>query len=140
MNLEPFNGQSTQWDEIEAALMTPPLFPGIKVIFIENAPYFLSREHKGELGEKILQLWSEGKKDEAARLLSQLLSLEGWTQERWEGFRESLSAPQLAELFGDDSRETREVIEELLAFCRSRGGSAVDRRFGDDEHQEQASP
>ena len=121
LNLEPFNGQSTPWDEIEAALMTPPLFPGIKVIFIENAPYFLSREHKGELGEKILQLWSEGKKDEAARLLSQLLSLEGWTQERWEGFRESLSAPQLAELFGDDSRETREVIEELLAFCRSRG-------------------
>jgi DNA polymerase III subunit delta len=133
LNLEPFNGQSTPWDEIEAALMTPPLFPGMKVIYVENAPYFLSREHRGELGEKILRLWSEGKKDEAARLLSQLLSLEGWTQERWESSRESLATPQLAELFGDDSRETREVVEELLAFCSSRGVALSQNLKGEEQ-------
>ncbi len=58
-NLERFDGRKTRWDPIEVALRTPPFFPGKKTILIENAPYFLSRERKGELIEKILQLWSE---------------------------------------------------------------------------------
>jgi DNA polymerase-3 subunit delta len=118
-NLESFNGQSTPWDQIEAALMTPPFFAGTKAILIENAPYFHSSEHKGGLAEKIFQLWSEGRKEEAARLLAQLLGLEGWTQEQWEGFQGSFSATQLADLFDDPSREAREDLDEILAFCRT---------------------
>ena len=132
-NLEPFNGQSAPWEQIEAALMTPPLFAGTKVVLIENAPYFLSGEHKGELREKSLQLWSEGKKDEAAKLLSQLLSLEGWTQERWENFQGSFSATQLADLFGEDSPEIRGYAEELLAFCRSRGMALSQHSKGEEQ-------
>src|SRR5689334_19994089 len=83
-NFEPFDGRSTPWDQIEASMLTPPFFPGRKVIWIENAPYFFSREQKSELGEKLLQLWSEGNKDEAARLLMDLLVVEGWTQAQWD--------------------------------------------------------
>ncbi len=62
LNLERFDGRFTPWDQIEPTLKTPPLFPGKKTILIENAPYFLSRERKGELIEKVLLLWSEDKK------------------------------------------------------------------------------
>ena len=120
-NLEEVDGRSTPWDEIEAALMTPPLFPGRKTVLVENAPYFLSREHKGELGERVRRLWREGKKDEAARLFLDLLLLEGWTQERWGRLQEASSAAQVAGLFSGDGEEVREEVEGILACCRSRG-------------------
>ena len=120
-NLERFDGRSTPWGEIEATLMTPPFFSGIKTVLVENAPYFLSREHKGELGEKVLHLWGEGKKDEASRLFLDLLLLEGWTQERWEKLQGPFSATQVIELFGGDGKEIKEEVEGLFAFCRSTG-------------------
>ena len=61
-NLERFDGRSATWDQIELSLLTPPFLPGKKLVWIENAPYLLSRENKSELGEKIMQLWSEEKK------------------------------------------------------------------------------
>jgi DNA polymerase III subunit delta len=114
-NLERFDGRSAPWDQIEASLMTAPFFPGIKVVWVENAPYFASAENKGEMGEKILRLWSEGKKDEAARLLFELLNLAGWTQERWERFDARASA-EIAALLGDGGREA----EPLVAYCRGQ--------------------
>lgn len=120
-NLERFDGRTAPWDEIESALMTPSFFSGTKTVFVDNAPYFLSREHKGELSVRVLQLWGEGKKDEAARLFLDFLLLEGWTQERWERLQEPLPAAQFADLFGADDSELRENVEGLLAFCRSSG-------------------
>src|SRR5262245_42492666 len=72
-NFERFDGRSATWDQIEASLMTPPFLPGKKLICVENAPYFFSREQKGELGEKILELWREGKKDDALKLMGDVL-------------------------------------------------------------------
>jgi DNA polymerase-3 subunit delta len=120
-NLEHFDGRSTAWDQIEAALMTPPFFPGRKAVFVEDVPYFLSREHKEELGHKALQLWGEGKKDEAARSFLDLLLLEGWTQEKWERLQGPPSAAQTAELFGAQGKEVREDVAGLVDFCRARG-------------------
>lgn len=120
-NLETFDGRSSPWDQIEATLMTPPLFGRRKTVLVENAPYFLSRERKGELSERVLRLWVEGKKDEASRIFLDLLLLEGWTQEQWERVQGPFSAAQVAELFGGDSKDTREEVEGLLVFCRSRG-------------------
>ena len=76
-NLERFDGRTASWEQIEASLMTPPFFPGKKLLWIENAPYFFSREQKSELGEKILELWRDGKRDGAAKLLIDLLVIEG---------------------------------------------------------------
>lgn len=133
-NLEKFDGRSTPWDEIEAALMTPPFFPGRKTVLVEDAPYFLSREQKGELGERVLQLWDEGKKDEAARLFLELLLLEGWTQERWDRLKGPPSATQVNELFAGEGKEVREEVEELFAFCRSRGVD-LNRTRGGEGHR-----
>src|SRR3970282_1993117 len=63
-------GRPPPWNEIEAPLMTPPFFSGAKTVVIENAPYFFSREQRGELGAKVLQLWGAGKKEEGGRLLA----------------------------------------------------------------------
>lgn len=130
-NLEQFDGRTAPWDEIEMALMTPPFFPGTKTIFIANAPYFLSREHKGEVGEKVLQLWGEGKKEEAAKLFLELLILEEWTQERWEKSQETTPVSQFAELLGGEEKGLKEEVEGLLLFCRASGMELSQRRGGE---------
>lgn len=133
-NLERFDGRSASWDQIEAALMTPPFFPGTKLVWIENAPCFSSPESKDEIGEKALKLLGEGRRDEAARVLLERLRLEGWTQERWERAEPRNSAREIAGLLGDAGKETLREIEALLEFCREQGlalkqpsGSEADR-------------
>ena len=120
-NLERFDGRPASWDQIEAALMTPPFFPGAKLVWVENAPYFSSPESKDEIGEKALKLLGEGRRDEAARVLLERLRLEGWTQERWERVEPRTSAREIAGLLGDASQETVREVEALLAFCRDLG-------------------
>lgn len=118
-NFERFDGRSASWEQIEASLMTPPFFPGKKLLWVENAPYFFSREQKGELGEKILELWRDGKRDDAAKLLIDLLVVEGWSQEQWERL-DSSSSRALLKLLDSDDADNREDGEALLAYCKSR--------------------
>lgn len=131
-NLEQFDGRTAPWETVEAALRTPPFFPGTKAVLVENAPYFYSRESKGNLREKVLQHWSEGKKDEAARLFLDLLVVAGWTQERWQRLQEPFSAKEIAELFGLSPREATVELVELLAFCRSTAMELSERRGGEE--------
>ena len=119
-NLERIDGRTAAWDRIEASLLTPPLFPGKKVLWVESAPYFVSRDQKGELGEKVRQLWSEGLRDEAGKSLLDLLVVEGWTQERWDELEPGACGP-LLELLDVDGAEARGEAEALLAYCKSRG-------------------
>jgi len=114
-NLERFDGRSASWDEIEASLRTPPFLSGTKTVWVEDAPYFASTENKEEVSEKLLRLWGEGKKDEAARVFFGLLQVEGWTQERWERF-DPRSASEIAALLGDGGADAA----ALLAYCRGQ--------------------
>ncbi|HKA32481.1 MAG TPA: DNA polymerase III subunit delta [Candidatus Binatia bacterium] len=109
-NLERFDGRSAPWDQIEAALMTAPFFPGIKAVWVESAPYFASAENKGEIGEKILGLWNDGKKDDAGRALLELLNLEGWSEERWQQAQPRAEAAEVAAVIGDGGRDLAEAI------------------------------
>lgn len=119
-NLERYDGNSASWDQIEGSVATPPFLAGKKVLWVENAPYFFSREQRGELGAKALQLWHEGQRDEAAKLLIEWLIFEGWTQPRWEGL-DPASLARLAETLAGDDREGRETAEALLVYCRTKG-------------------
>jgi DNA polymerase-3 subunit delta len=131
-NLERFDGRTASWEQIESSLMTPPFFPGKKLLWVENAPYFFSRDQKGELGERILELWREGKTDTAAKLLIDLLVVEGWTQEQWERL-ESPSKPFL-ELLASDGAPGLDTAEALLTYCKSRGLDLTKRK-GSDDHR-----
>ena len=108
LNLERYDGASASWDQIEASLATPPFLAGKKVLWIEKAPYFLSREQRGELGAKVLQLWNEGQRDEASRLLADWLIFEGWTQPRWEEL-DAASLADLAAKLAGDARRVRDL-------------------------------
>ena len=119
-NFERFDGRAVAWDRIEAALMTPPFFPGKKLVWVENTTYFISREQKSEMGEKILQFWGEGKKEEAGKLLMDLLVVENWTPEQWDQLQSASSGP-FAELLETDGRESRDEAEALLAYCKNAG-------------------
>jgi len=119
-NLERLDGRAAPWDQIEASLMTPPFFPGKKVVWVENVPYFFSREPKGEQGEKVLQLWLGGQRDEASKLLVDLLAVEGWTEERWERLEPESCGP-LLELLDAAEPDARGAVEALVAYCKGRG-------------------
>jgi DNA polymerase III subunit delta len=119
-NLERFDGRSAAWDQIEFSLLTPPFLPGKKLVWVESAPYFLSRENKSELGEKIMQLWRDDKKDDAGKLLLNLLAVEGWSQKQWEQLELSRAAA-LLELLEARDHDDREAAEALVAHCKSRG-------------------
>jgi DNA polymerase-3 subunit delta len=127
-NLERFDGRSTSWNQVEAALNTAPFFPGKKVVWVENVTYFISRDQKEELGQKLLQMWSEGRKDEASRLLLDLLAVEGWTQEQWEQLDSTASPKPLMELLDLDETEARDDAQALVAYCRSKGMDLSQRR------------
>jgi DNA polymerase-3 subunit delta len=115
-NLERFDGRKAQWDRVHASLMTPPFFQGTKVVWIEDAPYFASREQKAELSERILQLWGNGKQEEASKLLVDLLAVEGWTQEQWD-YLEPGATRELSKLLAaEDDHE----LDKLLAFCKTQ--------------------
>jgi DNA polymerase III subunit delta len=118
-NYERFDGRNAPWDQIEASLMTPTFLPGKKLIWVENAPYFFSREQKGELGEKILELWRDGKKDESLKLMVDVLVFEGWTQEQWDRL-DSTSAKQLLTALDADAEEAQEEAEGLIAYGKTR--------------------
>lgn len=129
-NLERFDGRTVSWDQVEGSLMTPPFLPAKKVVWVENAPYFFSREQKGELGEKILELWREGGRDAAVKLLADLLVVEGWTQERWERLDAS-SPDQLSEVFDYDGNNGQEEIAALLTFAKYRDLELSKRKAAD---------
>ena len=131
-NLERFDGRSAAWDRIESSLMTPPFLPGKKVVWVENAPYFFSRENRGELAERTLQLWSDGKRDEACKLLLELLALEGWTAEHWRQL-ESRRAAAVFKLLAAEDHENREAAEGLISYCKSREFELQESR-GSEEH------
>jgi DNA polymerase III subunit delta len=133
-NLERFDGRLAPWDQIEASLKTPPFFPGQKVVWIDNVTYFTSQEQKGELGERVLQAWDEGKQDEAIRLLLDLLAVEGWTQEKWDQLQSASSLEPLIDLLGAAGAQAREDTQALLAYCRYKGVD-LDQRRGVGRHR-----
>ncbi|HSF58057.1 MAG TPA: DNA polymerase III subunit delta [Candidatus Binatia bacterium] len=127
-NLERFDGHSAPWDQIEASLNTPPFFPGKKVVWVENVTYFTSQEQQRELGRKVLQSWGEGKQDEAARLLLDLLAAEGWTQEQWEQLESAAFLAPLMDLLEAEGSEAREDTQSLVAYCLYKGMELTQRR------------
>ncbi len=130
-NLERFDGRAASWEQIEASLMTPPFLPGKKVLWVESAPYFFSKEQKGELGEKVLDLWREGKRDAAAKLFIDLLLVQGWTQERWERL-EAVSSASVLEVFGSEGADSAQDIETLLSYCKNSNFDLLQRRGAED--------
>ena len=118
-NYERFDGRSANWEQIELSLMTPPFFPGKKLLWVDSAPYFYAREQSGALGEKVLDLWRDGKREDAAKVLLDLLVVEGWSQERWEGL-DSATAKPLLTLLGAEGGEDQDEAMALLGYCKGR--------------------
>jgi DNA polymerase-3 subunit delta len=119
-NLERFDGQTSPWEKIEAALRTPPFFPGKKAVYVEEVSYFASQDRAGDAGLNMLKLWGEGKKEQAARLFMNGLAAAGCSPEQWEKLQQDPSAPRLAELL-DIDRSVAEEAAEIAIYCQERG-------------------
>lgn len=118
-NFERFDGRLASWEQIDASLRTPPFFPGKKLLWVDSVPYFYAREQRGELGEKVMGLWREGKRDDAAKVLLDLLVVEGWSQEQWDGLEGSTVTPLLTLLDLEGGGDPDEAMA-LLAYCKGR--------------------
>lgn len=116
-NFERFDGRAASWEQIETSVLTPPFFPGRKLLWVDGATYFYAREQSGELSEKTLDLWREGKRDDAAKLLLDLLVIEGWNQDRWDDLD---GAASLVALLGAETGEDQELVLALFTYCKSR--------------------
>jgi DNA polymerase III subunit delta len=125
-NLERFDGRSTSWEQIESSLMTPPFFPGKKLLWVDSVPYFYAREQSGELGEKVLEHWRDGKKEDAAKLLIDLLVVAGWSQDQWNGL-ESAGARTISDLLGAEGDDQDDALA-LVAYCRARPMDLTQRK------------
>jgi DNA polymerase III delta subunit len=117
-NLERFDGAIAPWEQIEASLNTPPLLGGIKVLWVENAPYFSSRDERYGASERIIEIWSEGKRDDAGRLLMNLLVAHGWRRERWEEVLSQSATVMIATLLDTDDLD---LVQDLIDHCRTSG-------------------
>jgi len=126
-NFERLDGRSATWDQIESSLKTPPFFPGKKLLWIDSAPFFYAPEQGGELGERVLDLWRNDKKEDAAKLLLDLLVVEGWSQEQWDEL-DSAAATPFFNLFGVEDREDQENAQALLAYCKRREMNLTKRK------------
>ena len=68
---------------------------------------------------KKLSSFGGTEKEDAAKLLIDLLVVDGWTQDRWDNSAGAASKELLA-LVESDSADSREDAEALLTYCRSR--------------------
>jgi DNA polymerase-3 subunit delta len=132
-NLERFDGRYVPWDQIQGSLMTPPFLPGKKVVWVENASYFIAREQKGESGQRVLQLWTEGKKEEAGKLLLDSLVAGGCTEEQWHQWKAGSSLARLIGLLGIGEPEGKETVAEIMDYCRSQDMN-LSRHRGPEAH------
>ena len=117
-NLEHFDGRAANWEQIESSLRTPPFFPGKKILWVESAPYFYSREQSGEISEQILDLWRTGKREDAAKKVVDLLCVQGWTQQQWDDVDPAAANSVLGRL-GLEAADDPEEAQALLLFCKS---------------------
>jgi DNA polymerase III delta subunit len=131
-NLERFDGQTSPWEKIEAALRTPPFFPGRKTVYVEDVSYFASQDRAGETGVNALKLWGEGKKEQAARLLLNELASAGCSPEQWENLQQDLSALRLGELLDIDTGTAEEAVD-IAIYCRERGMGLSRTRSGESQ-------
>lgn len=132
-NFERFDGHTASWEQIEASIMTPPFFPGKKLLWVDNAPYFFSREQRGDVVDTIRELWRDGKKDEAVKYLVDLLVFEGWTQEQWDSMENS-SSQLLLQLLDCDGVGNPDEVAALVAYCKNREVDLTERK-GSESHR-----
>lgn len=118
-SLERFDGQTASWNQIEASLRTPSLFPGRKTVWVENAPYFQTQERKADIAQRALELWAQGEREKAAGLLLGILRLAGWTEKKWEKTQLPLSSSLLTEIFGAGAKGPEKESQELFAFSQT---------------------
>jgi DNA polymerase-3 subunit delta len=126
-NFERLDGRSVTWDQIESSLKTPPFFPGKKLLWIDSAPFFYASEQDSELGERILDLWRNDKKEDAAKLLLDLLVVEGWSQDQWDELDSAVATP-FFNLFGAEEREDQDNARALLNYCKRREMNLTKRK------------
>ncbi len=117
LGIAAFDGRAAAWGEVEAALMTRSLFVPARTVVVENVPWFAPAERKGDLLDKCLSLWEEGRRDDGARVFMALLRSEGWTRERWLDAGEDASA--LAGALRDYRTHAR-VLQSVWQYCREQ--------------------
>jgi len=121
-NLETYDGRALPLASVLDSLRTRGFFPGVKVVWVRDAPMLLSSEKRGDVTKAMLGAWSDGREQDAIDKLLSLVALAGWEQKQLEAI-EWAAAPKtrVREVFGEELDAGDLVtVEKIHAMARMR--------------------
>jgi len=121
-NLETYDGRTTPILTVLDSLRTPGFFAGSKVIWVREAPLFMSGDKRGDLTEALFADWDAGREAQAAEKMLTLVALAGWAQTQLdEASWASASDARIREVFGKVvEAEQRQVLEAVRTAAKVR--------------------
>lgn len=122
LNLELYDGRTTDMGSVLDSMRMPGLFSGTKVLWIREPTFLLSADKRSDVTAALFAAWSEERQSVAAEKLLVLAALAGWTQEQFAATNwPALSASAASSLFGRALEEgERQALPALAAFCEER--------------------
>jgi DNA polymerase-3 subunit delta len=152
-NLILLDGGSLRVGDLASHVLTPSLFPGPRVILVEQSPVFMGKVDRGKILDNLLTAWAQERHEAALTGFGQLLALSGMESAALTGEPEWVnelagdkvdsaqrtSLQQVAQAFVDSGRRVEistdeAAVEELLGNRFPEGtvlvftAAAVDRR------------
>lgn len=85
VDLEVYDGRTTDLAVVLDSCRTVGLFGGGKVIWLREPAFLVSGEKRGEVTEALFGAWGNDRRKQAAEMLLLLAALAGWSQAELEG-------------------------------------------------------
>lgn len=116
-NLIILDGANLDLSELAAQLFTPSLFPGPRLILVDQTTLFMGRADQGKMLAKVVESWRSGDRKTAFRAFGQLMSLAGIGSEEIERGPEFL-----LDALGDSAEGTeKEIVAEIAQEFAAEG-------------------
>ena len=130
-NVERYDGRTAGSGPILDSLRMRGLFPGVKVVWVREPAFLLSREKRTDITAALFEAWSDERVEEAAEKLLTLVALAGWTQERFTAVEwPQLPNAEIVVLFGRElTGPERSGLDAMRAAALERNltvGNATD--------------
>jgi DNA polymerase-3 subunit delta len=122
LNLELYDGRTTDIGSVLDSMRMPGLFSGTKVLWIREPTFLLSADKRSDVTDALFAAWGEERQSLAAEKLLVLAALAGWTQEQFVAMKwATSSASALSSLFGRSLEDgERQSLPAIAAFCEER--------------------
>lgn len=122
LNLELYDGRTTDIGSVLDSLRTPGLFSGRKVLWVREPTFLLSADKRSDVTAALFAAWNEERQGLAAEKLLVLVALAGWSQEQFGATNwAALSASAATSLFGRSLEGSeKDALPAIVAVCEEK--------------------